>query len=454
MTKKRKKVAICHYRVGKTDGVSLEIAKRKQILEKYGCDVKLIAGKESNGADYIIKELGWNNYVVPILRENGFVYFNRNNLNVSELREKMNKVSDIIEKRLDFIQQKEKFDAVLIHNIFSFGCHTAAAKPFARWIKKNRMPCLSTNHDFYWERKKFKIPPNGYLKKYIQEFMPIKSSYIKHIVINSLAEKELKKRFGIKSHVFPDIFDFNQDQWKKDSFNKNFLKSIRVKSSDLIILQATRVMPRKGVELAMDFAKKMREKIGELKGEAIYNGKKINSDSRVVLIVAGYAEKGDKKYLTKIKLKALREGINVKFISKYIDAVRDCRQIGSIYSLWDAYVHADIVTFPSLIEGWGNQFIEAVFAKKPIVVFEYPVFKSDIKKEGYSVISLGDKLKELDRFGLCRLPEKSIEQAAKTAVKWLVSADLNKKLERNFKIGKKYHSYKILEKFMINELGL
>lgn len=452
--KKKKKIAICHYRVGKTDGVSLEIAKRKQILEKRGCDVKLIAGNESNGADYIIKELGWDNYVVPIVRENGFIYFNKNNLKAAELNEKMDKASDIIEKKLDFIQQKEKFDAVLIHNIFSFGCHTAAAQPFAKWIKKNKLPCLSTNHDFYWERKRFKIPPNGYLKKYIQEFMPIKSAYIKHIVINSLAKRELKKRFGIKSYVFPDIFDFGQELWKRDAFNKNFLKAVNIKPSDFIILQATRIMPRKGIELSIDFAKKMQKKIKKIKGETLYNGKKISSDSKVILIIAGYAENEDKKYLSKIKLKASRDGIEARFISKHIDATRDCRQIGDVYSLWDAYVYADIITFPSLREGWGNQFIEAIFAKKPIVVFEYPVFKKDIKKEGYSVISLGGKIKEFDRFGLCRLPEKNINQAAETAVKWLVSANLNKKLERNFKIGKKYHSYKILEKFMMKELGL
>jgi len=45
----------------------------------------------------------------------------------------------------------------------------------------------------------------------------------------------------------------------------------------------------------------------------------------------------------------------------------------------DTYVFADIISYPSIFEGWGNQFIEAVFAKKPVIVFEYPVFKSDIK---------------------------------------------------------------------------
>ena len=38
-----KKIAIVHYRVGRTDGVSLEIEKRKAILEELGHEVKHIS---------------------------------------------------------------------------------------------------------------------------------------------------------------------------------------------------------------------------------------------------------------------------------------------------------------------------------------------------------------------------------------------------------------------------
>ena len=102
-----KKIAICHYRVGGTDGVSLEIEKRKQILEKYGCDVKLIAGHRSRGADFVIKELEWDDGVVPIIRENGFLHFNRNDLDANELKRKMTKISNIIKDRLIEIQESE-----------------------------------------------------------------------------------------------------------------------------------------------------------------------------------------------------------------------------------------------------------------------------------------------------------------------------------------------------------
>ena len=54
----------------------------------------------------------------------------------------------------------------------------AASKAFTKWIKKNHLPTLATHHDFYWERKEFQLPRNGYLKNYMEKFMPPKSKYI------------------------------------------------------------------------------------------------------------------------------------------------------------------------------------------------------------------------------------------------------------------------------------
>ena len=65
-----------------------------------------------------------------------------------------------------------------------------------------------------------------------------------------------------------------------------------------------------------------------------------------------------------------------------------------IYNFWDAYVFADLITYPSLLEGWGNQFLEGIFAKKPLIIFEYPVFLTDIKEKGFNIVSLGDNYKK------------------------------------------------------------
>ena len=286
--------------------------------------------------------------------------------------------------------------------------------------------------------------------------MPPKSGYIEHVVINTLAKRELKKRLDIDAKVLPDVFDFEQPEWQVDNFNKDFLREFAINPKDLIILQATRVIPRKGIELAMDYAIALQKNISKLKRRKIYNGKRLNSKSKVVLILAGYAEDEKREYLFRLKNKAFENQLCVKFISDHVKAKRKFSHGIKTYSLWDAYAHADLVSFPSIWEGWGNQFIEGVFAKKPIVLYEYPVYKTDIKKEGYDIISLGNGGNDLscDADDLYSIPKKNIDKAVKQTIRWLKNSKTSEKLEHNFRIGRKYHDFNVLENFLINELDL
>ena len=42
-----------------------------------------------------------------------------------------------------------------------------------------------------------------------------------------------------------------------------------------------------------------------------------------------------------------------------------CREgKNKVYSLWDAYIYADFVTYPSLYEGFGNALLETIYFQK------------------------------------------------------------------------------------------
>ena len=172
------------------------------------------------------------------------------------------------------------------------------------------------------------------------------------------------------------------------------------------------------------------------------------------MIIAGYAEDEKRSYLHKLETKIFEDNIHAKFISNNVRAKRSINENVKTYSLWDAYVHADLITFPSLWEGWGNQFIEAVFAKKPVAMFEYPVFEKDIAPEGFDIISLGNKTLPKDDKALYKLSEKNLNEAVTETTTCLTNSSLNKTLERNFFLGKKFHDYKILEDFLVEELEL
>jgi len=56
------------------------------------------------------------------------------------------------------------------------------------------------------------------------------------------------------------------------------------------------------------------------------------------------------------------------------------------YTIWDAYQHADLVTYPSTYEGFGNAFLEAIYYKKPILCNRYGIYRTDIEPCGFKVI--------------------------------------------------------------------
>jgi hypothetical protein len=56
--------------------------------------------------------------------------------------------------------------------------------------------------------------------------------------------------------------------------------------------------------------------------------------------------------------------------------------------LWDVYPHSDFVTSPSLYEGFGNAFLEAVYFKKPLLINRYAIFVRDIEPKAFDFIAM------------------------------------------------------------------
>ena len=124
------------------------------------------------------------------------------------------------------------------------------------------------------------------------------------------------------------------------------------------------------------------------------------------------------------------------------------------YSLWDCYTFADLVTYPSLLEGWGNQFLEAICGRLPIAVFEYPVYREDIKGQGFEVISLGREVDGTDDLGLVSVSEGTIRQAAQKAIGVLTDSSLRQAMgDHNFSLGRNHYSLEGLERYLTDIIG-
>lgn len=442
---KNNKIGILHYRIGKTDGVSLEIKKRKAALESMGYVVKLIAGPIQENTDYLIPYLEFDSPEVLKIRHNAFEKF-EDFKNETEFESCINEISHSIKNDFLEIHKIENFNYLFIHNVFTHGRHIASAKAFYEIAKETDIKIISVNHDFYWVGSYAKIykPTTPFVTKFLEKYSPPTLPQITHVTINTINQRALKEKIKRDSILLPDTFDFDQQKWAKDDFNSDFLKNIGISNNDLVVLQATRITKRKGIELAIDFVAKLTNNISLLINRRLYNRKLITKDSKVVLVLAGYAEKDSLLYKSFLEKRIKQSKIKALFISDIIGAERKKVGKNKIYSLWDSYVFSDIVTFPSLWEGWGNQFIEAVFAKKPVVIFEYPVFKSDIRQEGYKVISLGSKTLS-GIHDLVKVPKETLLTAVNKTIETLTNKYTNEDLQHNFQVGKRYHSDKNLK---------
>lgn len=444
-----KRILFAHFRVGMTDGVSLEIAKRKHILEQRGFTVATAAGPGSTGAEYVITSLDFNSPAARNIADNAFGEL-KNYPDEQSLMDKIERLSNEIEAELDNVIMEFEPDFIFIHNIFSHGRHIPAASAFRNAVIKYRIPALATHHDFYWERDQYRYPSCNSVRAFLELNTPPVIPGLKHAVINSLAAQELKERTGIDAMVFPDTLDYDAVPWIKDAWNSDLPLKSGFSENDIIVLQATRIVRRKGIELLIPVLKELNSpsNLEKLVGKRLYNGKRVTEDTRFFYLIAGYAEEDAEEYLRSLEDLLAVEKIPHQFIGDTIAAEREEDAGRRTYSLFDVYPYADIVSYPSLYEGWGNQFLEAVFARKPVMIFEYPVYKSDIKDKGYAVISMGDRAEPGRESDLFVLPDGMVEKIADEVLATLINPETSAILDINFKIGRAHNSYEVLESLL------
>lgn len=451
-------IGLFHYKVGGTDGVSLEIDKWKQVLEEMGHTVHLCAGDLGTIQGTLIEEMYHHHLDAERLNYNTFCEL-RDYADEAAYRGEMERLAGAIEHKLQAFVQKKGVDFLIPQNVWSVAASPPVAIALARVMHNRQLPTLAHHHDFYWERTGGVALTCGTAIEIADKYLPPRSPVLQHVVINSLAQRELLERKGIEASVVPNIFDFDAPPWQRDAYNQDFRARIGLKKNDLLILQATRIVQRKGIELAVDFVKALGspERRALLKQRGLFDGRSFDDDSRIVLVLAGYAEDPTERYLNLLRQKIEQAGVDALFIGHpstgsgqaLVAGRRQTRDGHKVYSLWDTYVFADFVTYSSLWEGWGNQFLEALRARLPLMLFEYPVYQADIRDKGFRVVSLGSKIQGRDDLGLVQVEPSVIETAADQAVELLTDAQLRREtVEHNWQVGRQYYSLEALRGYL------
>jgi glycosyltransferase involved in cell wall biosynthesis len=237
---------------------------------------------------------------------------------------------------------------------------------------------------------------------------------MQHVVINQTGQEQLSWRKGLSSTLVPNVLDFETPPPPIDSYSANIREEIGLSDDDVMILQPTRIVPRKGIERAIELV----EMLG---------------DSKYKLVISHEAGDEGIEYKRTLEELAGDAGVDVRFISTHIGDARRLQNNGNkVYTLWDLYPHADLVTYPSLYEGFGNAFLESIYFKIPLVLNRYDIYARDIEPKGFKVAMMD---------GI--LTKKVVEEVRRILDD---PAYRNAMVEYNYKLAENFYSYSVLRR--------
>jgi glycosyltransferase involved in cell wall biosynthesis len=269
------------------------------------------------------------------------------------------------------------------------------------------MPVVAHHHDFAWERERFAIHA---VPDILAAAFPPVLHRMRHMVIQSRAAEELRRRRGVEATLLPNVMDFERGPAHTGDAAR-FRAYAGLDERDVVLLQPTRVVPRKGIEITLDLAGAV-------------------ADERVRVVVTHPEGDEGPEYGRLLRARAKALGVDLRFVPTQHGYPLSAEQ-----ALADAYAAADLVCYPSLFEGFGNALLEAFFYRRPVFVNRYSVYVNDIAPTGVRCIEVDGAL---DPVALDEVQRLLADPRA-----WQEAID------RNYEIGRRHFSYMtIRERFL------
>lgn len=396
-------------RLNGTDGVSLEVGKWSRVLARSGHEIYYCAGELGGYAagGTRIPLLHFDHQSIVRISQQAFdqeAETDRENL-----LDEIYQLADEIRAPLRHFIRAHGLDLIIVQNALTIPMNLPLGVCLTGLIAELGIDTIAHHHDFYWERQRYRT---NALLDLLDTTFPAQLPSIQHVTINSIARHRLKARRGIDSIVIPNVFDFATPPSGLDPYNRDFRQALGLADDDLLILQPTRVIQRKGIELALELVARL-----DLPDPRVY--------------VTHRADDEGLDYWHWLKREAGVLGVDLRLIDHLIGTERERADGHKIYTLWDAYPHADLVTYPSIYEGFGNALLEAVYFKRLTVVSRYPVYNADLGPLGFDFI-------EMDGF----VDEQAVERT-----RHLLEApeEAQAMAQKNYAIASEHFSLEVLE---------
>ncbi len=390
-----------------TDGVSLETEKWADVLEKMGHACFYFAGMSDRPEEisYVVPEAFFHHPEIDEIHEQIFTRSTR----PVELTARISKLREYFKNHLYAFIARFDLDMLITENALSIPVHVPLGMAIAEVIAETGLPTIGHHHDLAWERSRFQV---SCVDDYLNMAFPPSLTCIKHVVINSVAGSQLAYRKGLSSRVIPNVMDYDHPPAAADDYTQTVREDLGILPEEKFILQPTRVVQRKGIEHAIELVSRL--------------------EIPAKLVISHAAGDEGREYERRVRYYAERMNVPTVFVDEQIRQHRGRLPDGrKVYTLDDIYPHADLVTYPSEIEGFGNAFLEAVYFRKPVVVNQYSIYEIDIKPKGFRSI-------EFNGF----ITEGCVEQAQKALRDEVWVQEM---VDTNYHIARRHYSFTILQ---------
>ena len=409
------RIGIIIGRIGGVDGVALETEKWIEVLKRLGHEVFVISGEFEF---WKINRQYHTRFPVlsffsPEVKWEQRKAFYQPDKDAGPILDHIENISNMIEKKLSRWVLKNKIEVLLSENASALPSHLSMGVAIKKLVKNTGLPIVTHDHDFHWERGKRYVSVHDEINTLIDDTFPLLLPNVRHAVINTFGLDTFKKKFNLDATLVANVMNFDREYGVPNKDNSYFLRGLGVGRDEIALLQVTRIVRRKGIETAVSLIEKLNDK----KLKLIITGNNNDDQNR-----AYYNEIVD-------QIHDLNLSNQVIFASHMVRNHKD---------LSDVYAHGRACTYFSTYEGFGNAFIEAVLAKKPIFVNNYkPVFMQDIGNKGFKTVMLEDN----------NLTDDKVKKMADIIYDPERCREIG---EFNYNLGKKYFSFDVLEEKLID----
>ena len=403
-------------RLAGVDGVSLETQKMAQVFEEMGHSTFYCAGELDVHAQpgYLVPGMHFQHATAQRLHDAAFGSI----VPDATLFRELYAEADKLRAELETFVSRYDIDLVVPQNALTIPMNISLGLAITELVKRTRIRTLAHHHDFYWERNRFIA---NRIQDVLNEAFPPKLDPVQHMVINRAMQQRLKAFKGINALYLPNVFDFENAPPPPDNYAMTFRGEIGLSEDDLIVLQPTRIVRRKGIELAIELMRQL-------------------DDPRLVLVITGYEGDEAGAYGESLRRQAEQAGIRYRFIGAQVGTERGEVEGKRVYDLWDVYPHAHIVTYPSLYEGFGNALLETVYFRKPLVLNTYPMYLTDIQPAGIRAITFNQDINQDTVLATRNLIDDASQRQDMTT--------------HNYEVGLEHFSYRVLRRVLTEALRL